>query len=85
MHKAEEERDDPAPPRTRDNNVLERHVEDGGRNQRLDERRKPQNGRRIIVGRADERDGVRHGERRDDRNERPHAADGIMRQSRNSR
>src|SRR5207247_5017092 len=41
----------------------------------LDERRKPQRVRREVVGRCDERDGVRHGEGRDHGHERAEAAE----------
>ena len=53
--------------------VLERHVHDRHRDQRLDQRREPQRARREVEGRGDERDRMRDGERRDDEDERAEA------------
>src|SRR2546422_871726 len=57
------------------NDVLERHVDDRGRDQRLDERREPQRVGREVVRRGNERDRMRNGERRHDRDKRPETAE----------
>src|SRR5262249_22701255 len=55
--------------------VLERHVEDRGRNQRLDERREPERVRREIVRRREQRGRMRHREGGDDADQRAEAAE----------
>src|SRR6266852_826902 len=56
------------------NNVFKRHVNDGSRDERFDQRRKPKKIRCEIVGRGNQRDRMRDGERGDDGNERAKAA-----------
>ena len=75
VHEPEREGYDPARGRVRFHDVLERHVEDRHRDQRLDQRRKPQRLRRELVGGCDQRDRVRDRERGHDRDERAEAAE----------
>ena len=65
--------------------VLQRHVDDGDGDQRLDERREPERVRHEAEGGGDQRDRMRDREGGDDDDERPRRRNGITRQSRNSR
>ena len=70
VRETEREREHPAAPEARRDQILERHVENRRGNQRVDERRKPDRARRHVVGRRDQRHRVRDRERGDDRDER---------------
>ncbi len=77
VDQAEAECDDPSSPYAgASGDVLERHVDDGHGDQSLDERRKPQRVRAQAVGGSDQRHGMCHGERGDQRDQRPEAAEG---------
>src|SRR5260370_34770267 len=54
--------------------VFERHVNDRNRDERFDQRRKPQKIWCEVVGRGEQRDRMRDGERSDDGNERAETA-----------
>ncbi len=69
VHQAEAERHQPATLRVLDGDVLERHVHDRRGDQRFDERREPERARGHVVGRGDERNRVRDGERRNHRDQ----------------
>ena len=81
VHQAEAERHQPAAPHRRPvagprgQDVLERHVHDGDRDEGLDQGREPEEVGRHAVRRGDERHGVRHREAGDDRHQRPEAAE----------
>ena len=62
VHDAEGEGDHPAALDGGADDVLERHVDDGGGDQRLDERRKPERVRHEAEGGGDQRDRMRHRE-----------------------
>ena len=53
------------------NNILQRHVDDGDRDQRLDQRREPEPVRHEAESRRYQRDRMPDGERGDDDHERP--------------
>src|SRR5215212_2912405 len=72
MDEPERERDEPSPLEPSADDVLERHVHNRQRDQDLDQRREPKSVGREAKRRGDEGDGMRDGERRDDRDERPH-------------
>ena len=55
--------------------VFERHVNDGRGDQGFNQRREPQSIGCQIVGRCDQCDGMRHGERGHDRNQRAEFAE----------
>ena len=74
MHEAEGKGHHPAAIERRRDDVLDRHVNDGGGNQRLDQRREPRRRWGHVVCRRDERDRMRHGEGRDDDDERAETA-----------
>ena len=65
--------------------VLERHVDDGERDQGLDQGREPECVRREAEGGRDQRDRVRDGERGDDQDEGAERRNGMTRHSRKSR
>src|SRR5215831_16643862 len=78
MHEAERESDDPAPrnvvselSQRRVDDVFERHVNDGDRDQCFDERREPEHVRDKPEGRGDQRNRMPDRERSDDDDERP--------------
>ena len=68
--------DDPAALKLAADDIFQRHVDDGERDQQLDQRREPQRIGHKAEGGGDQRDGVRDGERRDDHHQRPPAAEG---------
>ena len=73
VHDAEREGDHPSHLHGPADDVLERHVDDRGGDQRLDEGREPQGIRHEPVGRRDQRDRMREREGGDDDGERPQA------------
>src|ERR1700730_9791295 len=70
VHQAESERDHPPALHIATDDVLERHVDNRHRDQRFDERRKPQSGGHESEGGGDQRDGVRDGKRSDEHYQR---------------
>src|SRR2546425_8173747 len=62
MNQTETESDHPTATHIAADDVLERHVNNGHGDERLDERRKPQSGRPEVVSGRDQRDGVSSGE-----------------------
>ena len=71
VHEPESEREQPAFSRLRPDDVLERHVDDGERDEGLDERRKPERAGRDAESGGDERDRVRDREGSDDGDQAP--------------
>src|SRR6266550_6029198 len=71
MDEPESERDQPASLELGSDDVLERHIHDGERDQRFDQRRKPKRVWRESDRRRHEGDRVRDGERRHDGDEWP--------------
>src|SRR5438552_13910745 len=69
MHEAESESDHPAPAYIASDDVLQRHIKDGHGDQRFDQRRKPQSIRPEVERGGNQRDRMRDGERRDDRDQ----------------
>ena len=67
MNESEGEGDDPAPTDVGSHHVLERHIQDRSCDHRLHERREPKPTRGKPVRGCDQRDGVGHRERGDDR------------------
>ena len=63
-------RDQRSPLEAGQDDIFERHVDDGDRNQRLDEQREPQGIRHEVVGRRDQRDRMRDRKRSDHHDER---------------
>ena len=75
MHQAKAERNHPAALDVGAHHILQRHVDDGRRDQRFDERRKPERVGGEVEGRGEQRNRMRDGERRDDGDERSDAAE----------
>ncbi len=75
MHEAKTEGDDPAARKTHGDDVLEGHIDDRDRDQRLDQGRKPLRVRRIVVGGGDQRDRMGNSESSYDRDQRAQPAE----------
>src|SRR5690242_4510051 len=76
VYQAEAECNHPSSPEgAGSSDVFQCHVNDGSGNERFDERRKPERIRSEIVSRSDQCDGMRHGKRGDDRDERAKPAE----------
>ena len=74
VHEAETKRHQPAPLEPGPDNIFDRHVYDGSRNQDLDQRRKPERIWRVAECRRGQRDGMGDRKRRHDADERTDAA-----------